>query len=225
MKKVISFCWYNDIPRYNVGLLENIRLRDIIYPDWLIRVYFFNVNAGLLSDLKNTKNLELVEIKNNKGETYGRFCRFFPSADKNVDVFISRDLDSRLNYREAVAVNQWLEGSERLHAMRDHPHHVTKPIMGGMWGLKGNFDIVSLTDDFKDFDRRSCDQDFLKSNIWPIFKNDCISHDAYPTGHWGESSSFPEHKPLLLEGSYVGEQYNEFNKPVYIPFNKKVVTP
>ena len=50
-----------------------------------------------------------------------------------VDVFASRDLDSRINAREVAAVNEWLENSTQpLHAMRDHPNHSTS-LLGASW--------------------------------------------------------------------------------------------
>ena len=52
-----------------------------------------------------------------------------------MDIFISRDLDSRINDRELAAVHEWLESNKTLHSMRDHPWH-TVPIMGGGWGSK-----------------------------------------------------------------------------------------
>ncbi len=40
-----------------------------------------------------------------------------------VDVWVSRDLDSRFSDREAAAVAEWLASDEPFHAMRDHPGH------------------------------------------------------------------------------------------------------
>ena len=53
--------------------------------------------------------------------------RFLPAIDRHIDVFFSRDLDSRINDREAAAVKEFLASDESdLHVMRDHPgksHH------------------------------------------------------------------------------------------------------
>ena len=52
-----------------------------------------------------------------------------------VDVFFSRDLDSRLSEREAAVVTEFLATKNaHLHVMRDHSAHSTQ-IMGGMWGV------------------------------------------------------------------------------------------
>jgi hypothetical protein len=41
-----------------------------------------------------------------------------------IDVLLSRDLDSLASPREALAVHEFLQDDEsQVHVMRDHPHH------------------------------------------------------------------------------------------------------
>ncbi len=49
--------------------------------------------------------------------------------------FVSRDLDSRLNAREAAAVGAWLDSSKAFHFMRDNPAHAIE-ILGSGWGVR-----------------------------------------------------------------------------------------
>ena len=50
-----------------------------------------------------------------------------------MDVFASRDLDSRISAREVAAVSEWQENStEPIHSMRDHPAHFTS-LLGASW--------------------------------------------------------------------------------------------
>ena len=50
-----------------------------------------------------------------------------------VDIFASRDLDSRINDREVAAVKEWMENSTQpIHVMRDHPQH-TIGMLGAAW--------------------------------------------------------------------------------------------
>ena len=42
-------------------------------------------------------------------------------TDKQVDVLLSRDLDSGIIDREAAAVQEWLKSDKDFHFMRDHP--------------------------------------------------------------------------------------------------------
>ena len=61
--------------------------------------------------------------------------RFFPTLDPQVDAYVSRDLDSRLNSREAAAVKEWFSTPHHFHFMRDHPAH-TIEILGSGWGVR-----------------------------------------------------------------------------------------
>ncbi len=54
-----------------------------------------------------------------------------------VDLYASRDLDSRFSIREVSAVAEWMEREDapRLHCMRDHPNHGV-PLVGSAWGAR-----------------------------------------------------------------------------------------
>ena len=48
-------------------------------------------------------------------------------ADLLVDEWHSRDLDSPLGEREAMAVKDWKDNTNKsVHLMRDHPSHVAR---------------------------------------------------------------------------------------------------
>ena len=59
--------------------------------------------------------------------------RFLVLGDPTVRKFASRDLDSRLSWREREAVREWEDSEFPLHALRDHPKH-WMPTLGGLWG-------------------------------------------------------------------------------------------
>lgn len=50
-----------------------------------------------------------------------------------VDRWIVRDSDSRLNPRERFAVEEWIQSGKAVHTIRDHPNH-ERPLNGGLWG-------------------------------------------------------------------------------------------
>ena len=79
--------------------------------------------------------VDLCYINQDQKNVFPMLWRFFPTMDPNVDLIMSRDLDSRFTAREAAAVREWLASNKTLHAMRDHPFHGV-PIMGGGWGSK-----------------------------------------------------------------------------------------
>ena len=53
-----------------------------------------------------------------------------------VDIFISRDLDSKFTERENAAVLEWIASGQYFHTMRDRLQHDYWPIMAGIWGTK-----------------------------------------------------------------------------------------
>jgi hypothetical protein len=52
-----------------------------------------------------------------------RMYRYLVMLDPNVEVFISRDVDSLIYQREVDAVRQWLPTNYTFHLMRDHKGH------------------------------------------------------------------------------------------------------
>ena len=89
------------------------------------------------------------------------FWRFDPAFSEKDVIMIFRDTDSRLNQREKVAVDKWLESDKDFHILRDHPYHTTQ-IMGGMWGSRNNI-LFPLKEQYATFVKngnRSADQDF-----------------------------------------------------------------
>ena len=61
--------------------------------------------------------------------------RFLPPVDPQVELFLCRDLDSRISRREVAAVQEWIDSGKPIHSMRDHPAHTT-PLLGAAWGAR-----------------------------------------------------------------------------------------
>ena len=136
------------------------------------------------------------------GEMFPMNWRFFPSLDPQVDIFLSRDLDSRFGDRELAAVQEWLHSDYAFHFMRDHPlHNVT--VLGSTWGSKlTNTQIRSnwreawkkgIKDDILWAPRQSWgpDQKFLDKYVWPWAKANCISHDSFYCEFYPNTRAFP----------------------------------
>ena len=110
----------------------------------------------------------------------GMFARFLPASEDGVEVFISRDCDSRLSKREVAAVADWMNSPRLIHAMRDHPYH-TAPILGGMWGAKRGAipDMKEQIDKWNQEDRWQTDQEFLRDVIWSQRSHKVLAHDNW----------------------------------------------
>lgn len=215
--KVISFSLWGNNPIYLKGALENIKLAKEYYPDWECRFYINkDVNMTYSEKIINAGG-RIYKMINDRGPYEGMFWRFMAIDDPNVNIMISRDCDSRLNIREKVAVDEWLNSDKIFHTMHDHPQHYNVPILGGMWGSKcGLIDnIEKMIYEFNRFDKKGIDQEFLKCIIWPIVKDNCFRHVGYCNGteQYGESHLFPYHPPIKYGGTFVGEIFDEHNKP------------
>ena len=215
--KIISFSLWGNGAMYFKGALENIKLANEIYPNWKCRFYIDSgVSQEYIRDIEDAGG-EIIRVVNDKGSFYGMFWRFLAIDDSDVDVFISRDCDSRLNYREKVAVDEWLDSECCLHTMHDHYAHRSVPILGGMWGLKKGC-YSDMTGKIKQWGRYDCkgiDQHFLANFVWPVLRSNCMRHAGHPSAdRWGDYRPFPSHPPLKFGGSYVGEIFDENNNPV-----------
>jgi hypothetical protein len=178
MKKVIAFSLWGSNPKYTIGLIKNLDLAKIIYPDWVCRIYCgISVPQQIIKEINLKDNKELI-IMNEHGNWEGMFWRFYAAED--ADVMISRDTDSRLTYREKQAVDEWLKSDKLFHIMRDHPYHGTE-ILGGMWGVKAPIlkNIKQLIQAYKKGDFYQVDQNFLREKIYPLVYNTSFVHDEF----------------------------------------------
>ena len=211
--KIISFSLWGDKPMYVVGAIENVRLAQEIYPDWKCRFY---ADDTVPSDTLKQLNQMGQEIRMVNDGSYGMFWRFLAVDDPDVDVMISRDCDSRLNYREQVAVEEWLKSDKCFHIMHDHPYHKCVPILGGMWGARRGCitNMSQKIEHWKRHHQKGVDQEFLQRDIWPNIQGKYLRHDSVGAIKWGGSSVFPPHSPLKFGGTYVGQVFDENNQNI-----------
>ena len=148
-KKIISFSLYGTTSQFSnsrgfyKGIYVNYHLAKTIYPDWTIRVYMpYNEPQHIINELSQFTDIELILVDTN---ICLRALRFLPYDDENVDVWLSRDLDSIVNDREKEAVNDWLINypDKELHIMTDNEQHYWT-IAGGMFGFKNSINNTSL---------------------------------------------------------------------------------
>jgi len=215
-KKLICFGLWGIKPMYCVGALKNIQLARKIYPGWICRFY-----VDITTDNKIVRELlsegaEIVTIKTNKH--IGRqkqFWRFFGAGDPDMEYFVSRDVDSRLNYREKAAVDEWIASGIPFHIMRDHNLHQTE-ILGGMWGCVGGLfpNISDIIDKWLEenltFTEKWTDQIFLRNVIWPMVKDNHIAHAS-------RCFYTNKEKPFIVQlpdKQFVGQQWTEQEQPI-----------
>jgi hypothetical protein len=214
--KIISFSLWGNQEMYIQGAVENLKIQEQVYPQWKCRFYIDDSVSNESVNRIKEYGCEIINIGRSLDSFHGMFWRFLANDDPNVEMFISRDCDSRINYREAEAVKEWIESGKTIHCMHDHPYHWPVPMLGGMWGARtGKIkDMGNLISEWKKYSHKGIDQEFLHRVIWPNFKEDHIRHDSMNFKRWGEYRDFPPHKPMHFGGRYVGDIFNEKNIPI-----------
>jgi hypothetical protein len=225
LKNVVSFSLWGENPKYWKGALENINIIKDILPEWYIHFYvdenckielinslrFSNTEIRLVhSDfLGNTLNQQSIHSHQ------GMFWRFMSSLDKDVDIFLSRDCDSRISNREINAINEWKKTGKRFHIMRDHPYHIAA-ILGGMWGCRGGLmREINLEQKIIEWTNRNIqrynlgvDQDFLAQIIYPLIKNECYEHSEFNIKFMNDTHPFPTPR---IDYEFVGDVFDADN--------------
>lgn len=219
LKKVISFSLWGNLSIYCKGAIENAKLQKQLYPDWVCRFYIdHTVPLEVINEL-NSLNSEIYYMWDGLSGFKKLFWRFYPASDKNVERFIVRDCDSRLNIKERHAVDEWIKSDKSFHIMRDNRHHGCL-IMGGMWGGKSNIipniedmsikycEQISNTPNKKFY---QVDQLFLAQILWEQFvKSDHLAHDN-ERRITGKEEIF---KISLPNNMFIGQVFDENNHPL-----------
>lgn len=214
---VISFSLYGKNPIYTIGCIRNAELKKDLFPDWEMWVYY---NDTVPKDiLKELSSLGVNLINTNADDGYiNSAWRFLPIIDSNIEYFISRDCDSRINERDKISVDEWIKSGKPFNIIRDHPIGHYWVMNAGMWGAKSgainNFKNL-FYDYFKDNCYRFCDkmidQHFLKDIVYPYTLGNCLVHDEY---FKYESTAKPiEHDRKTNDFAFIGESIDEYDKP------------
>lgn len=213
MNKIISFCLWGRNPKYTIGAIKNAQLAKTIFPDWKCRFYVGqSVPWSVITSL-HEHNAEVVHMPE-AGDWKGMFWRFLPANDPHIDVFISRDTDSRLDWSEKTVIDQWLSSSYSVLALGQHPWH-TVPLMGGGWGMKKNAvpNFTDLLSQWNREDRYQTDQEFLNSAVWPLVQKNTL---MYHICNYGWSPGLLKPWPPVKRSNvmFFGQVFDESDLPV-----------
>jgi len=224
-KKVIAFTLYKapntweeenltSFIKYFNGFKQNIDLIKTLYPDWWIYVYHnkdldiskINIDYDKF-EWKLVDNLDIAAMQ----------WRFLPNDDEDVELFISRDIDSRITSREVQSVNEWIDSNKILHIMRDHPHHHYK-ILGGMWGMRSQKDFNMLEscviynknhsyNSNTSWYEKWWDMNFLRDVIY-----DKYSHNSYINASYFRDEFWAKDFTIeRVNSHFIGEIFDENN--------------
>jgi len=106
MKRIISYSLWGNEPMYTIGAIRNAEMSPKVFPEWTCRFYLgSDVSIDIVNKLKSFGHTEVFVMENKPNDWQGMFWRFYPiNTEEDIDIMISRDTDSRLSNREALAV-------------------------------------------------------------------------------------------------------------------------
>lgn len=178
---VLAFSLYGDDSRYLDGALTNARLYSAIFPGWRMRVYYDTTVPGKILASLTDADAELVNMTGSDLNPMN--WRFLAASDASVDTACSRDIDSRLTFREFLAVREWQGSQYSVHVIRDHISHIeSRCVMpGGTWCAKYGVlaDMSALISAYNKDRHFNADQEFLERIVWPKIREDVLQHVSF----------------------------------------------
>lgn len=192
--KVISYsifkapCEKFEFMAYMRGLYFNWRMNNLIYPEW--RTYI-TVSRSVQQEYPYFfKDLQAngvwVDMHEDAVLCRSMLERMYPvlmSESAGITHVICRDADAITTYKEAAAVQEWVDSGLGFHGITDNPAH-SIPMMGGMVGFRPDVfhktfpQWKSLNDMTKRFNlsQRGSDQQLLMADIYPKAKGNLFVH-------------------------------------------------
>ncbi len=213
---LIAFSLFGANPKYCETAILNVLEQPAVYPHW--RCVFFvdgSVPARVIERLRQGGRVIAVtdtRLLNAPGPMW----RFLAYDLPDVHRVIFRDADSVISPREAEAVQEWIDGGERFHVMRDFATH-TELILAGMWGVCAGAlpPMRPLMENFLAqpvVSEHFADQYFLRSCVWPYARQSLLQHDS----QFGFLDARPFPGGIVPAASHVGaaEGATYFNMPI-----------
>ena len=222
MKKIISFSLWGNIRLYTIGAIKNALLAEKYFPDWICRFYYDSTVPQIIVDyLKSLDNVEMMFVEKPSGGTvykdngqFGMFWRFFPFNDDNVEVWMARDIDSRLSQYEYIEINKFLKTDKTLHSFRRQTEKMCRGCgtsfrnyVNGNDTRIINDEKLNLFDMISDVNREYCpfytDENFLNNKLYPLYS------DSYICSPRNYNNQQPDYC-----GPYVGGVVDEYDNRI-----------
>lgn len=96
----ISFSLYGNGTRYVSGAIRNVELAEELFSDWSVYIYIEleTVPLPLVEFLRSKPQVILIPSHSLSRNSFeGTFWRFLVADNTNCEVFLIRDIDSRLS--------------------------------------------------------------------------------------------------------------------------------
>jgi hypothetical protein len=179
-KRVISFSVYGTKLRYLVGALKNAILAQRYFPSFEV---WFYVGASVPSWLRSSLELfpHVTVIAMSAPEDHSaKMWRFHAFSSPEVELVLVRDVDSRLNGRDAATVNDFLSSGLEFHITADHIGHrhflITACCFAGR--TRALRDMSDRLLRFRGGNYHWNDQDFLALEVFPVIARSVLLHSS-----------------------------------------------
>lgn len=229
--KLITYSLFNagadpfEMRAYVRGFYFNCKMNALIYPDFRTHLEVDQVTytdyQGLFDWLVGNMNLSLhVNILSGEFKQQmvgvplceGMLWRMKPIFMPDVSHILCRDADAITTYREALAVQEWLESGKKCHAVNDNRAH--GGLMGGMVGFdcgwfKACMEASSWEGMIGDWDltQRGSDQHWLNKKVLFRIKDSLYFSGSYTSGipvpDAYSQSPLPQVDPKLWESNLI----------------------
>lgn len=228
MSKVISYSLFGydrerqescfDFNSYLRGLMINIRMNRLIFPEWKIVLQTDKNTYEAWKDLFDKLDLIIEVHQNNVPLTLAMLWRLRPCFNLDYTHVLCRDLDSVATYREAQAVKYWINRDKAAHAITDSVSHDT-PLLGGMIGFRPQYfmetvgarswkELIDKRNNY-DWTKKGSDQTFLRDIVYP-----CFARHGW--------DSITQHYVLGMPNSFLSDCHNKIqDMELDIPFEYK----
>jgi hypothetical protein len=174
--------------KYLLGVYFNARMNRLVYPGWQTVVFvdsrIVDQHSRYFRDLSEPPfHVRFVRMSADRPIGELLLSRFTPLFDSCTSRLLCRDLDSITTYREALAVQEWLDSGLACHTMADNVAH-RDPVMAGMCGFDVKqfrrlapeyASVKGLIDGF-DLSWRGSDQMVLRVRVWPRCRKSALAH-------------------------------------------------
>lgn len=186
--KIISYSLFGDHSSFEFkfylrGLYFNARMNLLLYPEWQTMVCVADNIYAKYEPFLSGLGIMRVVFDGNMPLCKAMLWRMWPIGYEGVTHVICRDADAITTYKEAQAVQEWVDSGLGFHGITDNPAH-SLPMMGGMVG----FNVEQFRIEFpqwntfeqmihgQDLSKRGSDQDFMMKKIYPFAKPNMMGH-------------------------------------------------
>ena len=190
-RSLISLCLVTNGIDHTMGALRNVVLAKRLMPNWEVRIY---VNDKISYNIIQTLHVfgaEIVLINEEEIAIPSNYWAYLVADDPNVTRFIVRNVTHRLSPRQTRLINDWQLSDHAYHTIRDRPWHSDMALVPDLFGAvrehlyhrlnTSMFNIIlGATQEEGIDDVRG----LLNDVIWPVIKEDVLSHDSVAADKW-----------------------------------------